>query len=118
LLRAAPGFAANPRLNDYLWFLAGRDRYYLDYMKASVSAALDPTVPVAGAQMGYGGLLNIDSHAGLDYQDTLSQPRKRVEMSLDTAGRGARATSSNRDTCGIRVTACGINAEKSRSACD
>ena len=61
--------AANPRLNDYLWFLAGRDRYYLDYMKASVSAALDPTVPVAGTQMGYGGLLNIDSHAGLDYQD-------------------------------------------------
>ena len=60
---------ANPRVNDYLLFLAGRDRYYLDGMKASVSAVTDPTVPVAGTQMGYGGLLNLDSHAGLDYQD-------------------------------------------------
>jgi len=29
----------NPRLNDYLIFLEGRDRYYLDGMKASVGAA-------------------------------------------------------------------------------
>ena len=32
-------------------------------------AATDKLVPVAGTQMGYGGLLNLDSHADLDFQD-------------------------------------------------
>ena len=60
---------SNPRLNDYIRFLAGVDRAYLDRMKAAAVAATDPLVPVAGTQMGYGGLLNLDTHAGLDYQD-------------------------------------------------
>jgi hypothetical protein len=57
------------RANDYLLFLAGRDRAYLDEMLAAVRQTANPLVPVAGTQMNYGGLLNMDSHDGLDYQD-------------------------------------------------
>jgi hypothetical protein len=58
----------NPLINDYMLFLADRDRYYLDRMLAAVRGSAG-VVPVAGTQMGFGGLLNLDSHAGLDYQD-------------------------------------------------
>lgn len=57
------------RINDYLQFLAGRDRAYLEQMMAAVRERAAPDTPVAGTQMGFGGLLNLDSHAGLDYQD-------------------------------------------------
>ena len=60
---------ANPLLNDYLLFLADRDRAYLDRMKAAARGVTDALVPVAGTQVGFGGLLNLESHAGLDYQD-------------------------------------------------
>jgi hypothetical protein len=59
----------NPRRNDWLLFLAGRDRAYLDRMKRAVHEAADMLVPVTGTQMGYGGLLNLDSHASMDFQD-------------------------------------------------
>ena len=55
--------------DDYWLFLAGRDRYYLQRLLAAVREAADALVPVAGTQMGYGGLLNLDSHQDLDYQD-------------------------------------------------
>ncbi|HBY59380.1 MAG TPA: hypothetical protein DEH78_06130, partial [Solibacterales bacterium] len=61
--------AVDTRLNDYLLYLADRDRHYLRQMLAAVRESADPLVPVAGTQMGYGGLLNIDSHDDLDYQD-------------------------------------------------
>lgn len=57
------------RANDYLLFLADRDRSYLHSMLAAVREVTDARVPVAGTQMGFGGLLTIDSHAGLDYMD-------------------------------------------------
>lgn len=58
-----------PRLNDFLLFLADRDRDYLRRMMLAVRESTDPLLPVAGTQMGYGGLLNLDTHADLDYQD-------------------------------------------------
>jgi hypothetical protein len=61
--------ATDPRANDYLLFLADRDRYYLKRMLAAVRESTDGAVPVAGTQMGYGGLLNLDTHADLDFQD-------------------------------------------------
>ncbi len=61
--------ATEARTNDYLLFLADRDRAYLDRMAAAVRELAGASVPIAGTQMGYGGLLNLDTHAGLDYQD-------------------------------------------------
>lgn len=61
--------ATDERANDYLRFLVGRDRAYLRAMLQAVRDTTDRWVPVAGTQMGYGGLLNLDSHDDLDYQD-------------------------------------------------
>jgi len=55
--------------DDYLLFLVRSDRHYLRQMLGAVREATDRLVPVTGTQMGYGGLLNLDSHADLDYQD-------------------------------------------------
>jgi hypothetical protein len=57
------------RLDDYLLFLAARDKEYLDTMLAAVRKSAGTLTAVAGTQMGYGGLLNFDSHDSLDYQD-------------------------------------------------
>ena len=57
------------RTNDFLLFLAARDRHYLDSIQAAVRERAGPLVPVTGTQMGFGGLLNLESHAGMDYQD-------------------------------------------------
>jgi hypothetical protein len=57
------------RMNDWVHFLMTVDKAYLDTMLAAVRGAANPLVPVAGTQMGYGGLMNFDSHASLDYQD-------------------------------------------------
>jgi hypothetical protein len=61
--------ATEARLNDWIEFLAATDRAYLDGMLAVVREAAGDRVPVAGTQMGYGGLMNLDSHASLDYYD-------------------------------------------------
>ncbi len=61
------GVAQSP--DDYLLFLADRDRDYLRRILEVVRGAAGALVPVAGTQMGYGGLLNLDSHQDLDYQD-------------------------------------------------
>lgn len=58
-----------PRANDYLLFLANRDAHYFRAILRAVRAAAGDLVPVAGTQMGYGGLLNLDSHQELGYQD-------------------------------------------------
>lgn len=55
--------------DEYIRFLADRDRTYLHRMRDAIRAATDPQVAIAGTQMGYGGMLNLDTHAGLDYQD-------------------------------------------------
>ncbi len=57
------------RANDYLLFLTDCDRLYLRRMLEAVREVTDGLVPVAGTQMGYGGLLNVDSHEELDYDD-------------------------------------------------
>ena len=57
------------RLNDFLRFLVERDRFYLGVMLKAVRETAGPLAPVTGTQMGYGGLLNLDSHADLDYLD-------------------------------------------------
>ncbi len=61
--------ATQRRTDDYLLFLADSDRAYLEQMLPATRESAGVLVPVAGTQMGYGGLLNLDSHAGLDYQD-------------------------------------------------
>ncbi|MFB3828716.1 MAG: hypothetical protein ACE15B_18250 [Bryobacteraceae bacterium] len=69
---ALPGsgeISTEARTNDYLLFLADRDRAYLERMAAAVRETAGADVPVAGTQMGFGGLLNLETHAGLDYQD-------------------------------------------------
>ncbi len=68
-LVAETEMAVEQRMNDYLLFLEDRDRYYLSEMHSAVRQTAGGLVPVAGTQMGYGGLLNLDSHEGLDYQD-------------------------------------------------
>lgn len=62
-------FAAAARTNDYIAFLTQMDKSYLDTMLAAVRETTDEWTPVAGTQMGYGGLMNLESHASLDYQD-------------------------------------------------
>jgi hypothetical protein len=73
LKRDAPLVAAkdtaSPLVNDYLLFLADRDRYYLGRIARAARSATDNSVPITGTQMGYGGLLNLDSQAAMDYQD-------------------------------------------------
>lgn len=65
-----PGDGVTPaRLDDFLQFLAGRDREYHLALLAAVRETTDELVPVAGTQMGYGGLLLIDAQRGLDYAD-------------------------------------------------
>ncbi len=61
--------STDERTNDYLLFLAETDRRYLAAMLNAVRETTDRWVPVAGTQMGYGGLLNVDSHQQLDYDD-------------------------------------------------
>jgi hypothetical protein len=50
-------------------FCVERDRAYLRRMLAAVREKTDALVPVTGTQVGFGGLMNYDSHADLDYQD-------------------------------------------------
>ena len=60
---------ANQRTNDFLLFLTDRDHYYNSRMLAAVREVADKQVPVTGTQMEFGGYLNMDSQADLDYQD-------------------------------------------------
>ncbi len=62
-------FGTEERANDYVRFLIERDRVYLASMLQAIRDTTDQWVPVAGTQMGYGGLVNIDSHEVLDYDD-------------------------------------------------
>ncbi|MDZ4800339.1 MAG: hypothetical protein SGI92_19455 [Bryobacteraceae bacterium] len=57
------------RTNDYLLYMVDRDRAYLNTMLRAVRESTDHLVPVTGSQVGFGGVLNYDSHGGLDYQD-------------------------------------------------
>lgn len=61
--------ATQARMDDYLRFLVDRDRNYLREMLAAVREKVGPLTPVTGTQMSYGGLVNLDSHAEMDYQD-------------------------------------------------
>lgn len=57
------------RHRDFLRFLAAMDKRYLDGMRAVVQQAAGWNVPVTGTQIIYGGVLNFDSHADMDYID-------------------------------------------------
>jgi hypothetical protein len=59
--------ADSPELT--IQFLVDRDRAYLRRMLAAVREKTDALVPVTGTQVGFGGLMNYDSHQDLDYQD-------------------------------------------------
>ena len=50
-------------------FIIDRDRQYLAAMRDAVRRAAGKLVPIAGTQMDFGGLLNLDSHDVLDYGD-------------------------------------------------
>jgi hypothetical protein len=57
------------RTTDFLLFLADRDRAYHQSMLKAVRDVTDTLVPVAGTQMGFGGLMLVDAHLDLDYTD-------------------------------------------------
>ncbi len=57
------------RVRDFLMFLADTDRAYFNRIRQVVQAETDTLVPVTGTQMGYGGVLNFDSQAQMDYLD-------------------------------------------------
>lgn len=57
------------RLRDFLLFLADTDRAYFNRLRRAVQSETDTLVPVTGTQMGYGGVLNFDSQAQMDYLD-------------------------------------------------
>jgi hypothetical protein len=61
--------STEPRLRDFVEFLASLDKNYLDVMKSAVRESTTWEVPVAGTQMNFSGLMTIDTHAGMDYQD-------------------------------------------------
>jgi hypothetical protein len=56
-------------VDETIRFLVDRDRAYLNRMLAAIRQATDALVPVAGTQVGFGGMMNFDSHRDLDYQD-------------------------------------------------
>lgn len=57
------------RRYDFMRFLADTDKAYLNRLRKLVKDETDAFVPVTGTQMGYGGVLNFDSHAQMDYVD-------------------------------------------------
>ncbi len=57
------------RVHDFLMFLADTDRAYFNRLRQVVQSETDALVPVTGTQMGYGGVLNFDSQAQMDYLD-------------------------------------------------
>ncbi|MCW5299726.1 capsular biosynthesis protein [Herbaspirillum lusitanum] len=57
------------RVRDFLLFLADTDRAYFNRLRQVVQSETDALVPVTGTQMGYGGVLNFDSQAQMDYID-------------------------------------------------
>ncbi len=62
-------YSSPGRMRDFLGFLAEADRGYLARMLAAVREKVGPLVPVAGTQIGFGGLMTMDSHRDLDYHD-------------------------------------------------
>ncbi|MBS1827585.1 MAG: hypothetical protein JST93_19880 [Acidobacteria bacterium] len=62
--RSSPG-----RIADFLAFLSETDRAYLNALRDVVREQAGPLVPIAGTQIGFGGLMTIDSHRDLDYHD-------------------------------------------------
>lgn len=62
-----PGTEA--RTDDFIRFLAERDRVYSQSLLAGVRASVDSLAPVTGTQQEFSGLMSIDSQAGLDYFD-------------------------------------------------
>ncbi|MBI4902263.1 MAG: hypothetical protein HY820_01425 [Acidobacteria bacterium] len=62
-------YSSAGRTRDFLNFLAETDRAYLRKMLAAIREKVGPLVPVAGTQIGFGGLMTIDSHRDLDFHD-------------------------------------------------
>jgi hypothetical protein len=58
-----------PRADDLLRFLVDRDRAYARRLRATARDTARPDLPVTGTQMYYGGLLNLDAQADMDYRD-------------------------------------------------
>lgn len=57
------------RVDDFIRFLIDRDRSYHQTLLAAVRESAGDAVPVAGTQMGFGGLPLMDVHRDLDYTD-------------------------------------------------
>jgi hypothetical protein len=56
-------------VDDTIRFMVDRDRAYLNGMLGAIRQSIDALVPVTGTQVGFGGMLNYDSHRDLSYQD-------------------------------------------------
>ncbi len=61
--------ATKQRLEDYLLFLADCHKQFLGKLKEAVRKQVGSLTPITGTQMGYGGLLTLDSHDEMDYHD-------------------------------------------------
>lgn len=57
------------RRQDFVRFLADTDKTYFNRIRKVVQAETSTQMPVTGTQMGYGGIMNLDSHADMDYID-------------------------------------------------
>ncbi len=60
---------ANPRVSDFLEFLADTDAGFYERMRTEVREAAGFDVAVGGTQVGYGGPLNHSALAGMDFLD-------------------------------------------------
>lgn len=56
-------------VDETIRFMVDRDRAYLKRMLGAIRESTDGLLPVAGTQVGFGGLLTFDSHQDLDFQD-------------------------------------------------
>ncbi len=62
-----PGTEA--RTNEFIRFLADRDKAYSEQLLSGVRASVDALVPVTGTQQEFAGLMVVDAQQGLDYFD-------------------------------------------------
>lgn len=83
------------RTQEFLSFLAETDRAYFARMRRVVHEETDALVPVTGTQMAFGGVLNFDANADMDYIDEhfyVDHPESGADWQRDWYVRNLAAT--------------------------
>jgi hypothetical protein len=83
------------RTQDFLSFLADTDRAYFARLRRVVHDETDALVPVTGTQMAFGGVLNFDANADMDYIDEhfyVDHPESGADWQRDWYIRNLAAT--------------------------